>query len=421
MKDYTLSKIDKYSVRQGILLKSFERSNLIKIDILGFSSEVQVTVTLLLDNVNSNKIQKIPLIEVWSCWRPGETRVNTKNKQIVDVSELKVIEPNGLKVFFEYNKGTIFYADLSGFTKKRNLIINFVFKTVSLLYRLKEAEPYNRFILSFSCQIHRYVVNRSRLIIRRPKRAATRFTKGNFILATPALESEKYLLTNIYYDNSLSSQNLIFLQYGFGNAEVDWEMSPWVILLIGGLGILVILSLLFGIGSTQRGTIEVPGSLIALTLTLFETTRRYLSISRHKIYTGKKSYIEISMTLIIIGFIASLSAIIIRSFLSETFPYLLYFLLILLVYDGVLIFASVCGIVGLRMGAWQRYECDMPFCNKLLYLRTRTKECITTGRVICNSCFSIKCINCACVDCEQFNCDVCLKKNKYLCLHEFEM
>jgi len=411
-------KMDKYYIRQENLFRLFDRSNQIKVKILGFGEIAFLTVSLRL-SVPAKTEGKIPLIEMWSEWSPQKTKLNLDNKRIIDIWELKVIEPEKLELSIVYDRGTVIYADSSKLIKNRDIVISFSFKSVGLIRSLREPEPYNRFLLSFVCRLGELADRKTCVRLDRPATALTRFTKGNYALAMPAVKLEKGLLTSVYYDNTEAKENLVFLKYAFADSDIDKETTPWIISSVGGLGVMIALGFLladFG----QKTMIEITASLIAVSATLFETFRRYLSISRYALYSKKRSYAEVSMSLVLVGIASVISSMLIKFFYPGTFGYIQSLSPIFFIYATALIMLGVIGIVGLRSGIWQKYECDMPFCDKILRLRTRTKECVPTGRVTCNSCFSTLCSTCDCAVCSRFDCGSCAGRETNVCITPFQ-
>jgi len=263
----------------------------------------------------------------------------------------------------------------------------------NLIIPLGERKPFERYVLSIIVYLDNKLSKKTIITEYYSKELRSRFTKGNFLFETYPKLTDNYNVKIYLYDFSKQNFNYLTLMHCTGEEKPKEYIETFLPFLSMSMGYLAI----FLWNSNMQKLTTISFLITALLLNArilykFAFVQFHLSLKKGQ---NLQAVIAIFSTLTLLGNILILLFYPNVSHLKTLFEFA--FLTMLLVF--------FVGYFGLWLGLWQKYVCDMPFCEKRLYFRSiRYKNCKIVGIIVCHDCWRKVCSKCKCCEKDDIYC-----------------
>jgi hypothetical protein len=341
---------------------------------------------------------KQPICSMWANWIPGRSfrPLTDSARSALDIQIVNCSNPSVGPILEQVGDTSTLILDFgNGIATPEHIVIEFSIH--NLLIPLPERSPINRAVCGITILWNFKPSSTQVTIIRKPG-SITCFTKGNYSLAfpsRPATAGQEIMTTLLYaYGKRVS------LLYGFIRDPSTVLLRSASMLILGGLGFIAswLLSRII-LADVQAQIASYLGLVVAVTVPTLTAFSELAISDRHSLYSRRH---DIGFTLNasaisvgVLGMSVALYLIVRSDFGTKSVPTALGFIPdLLLVIAGCLFTLGASVLVLYRSGLIVPYVCDNTSCQHRLRLRNRRKDCYTTGRVMCKSCFEKTCNAC---------------------------
>lgn len=269
-------------------------------------------------------------------------------------------------------------------------------ESTNLLVPLSERSPVNRSICGFTLTWNTDARRPTRILVHRPARSVTCFTKGNYLMAFPSRPTTGGIRTLLMF----GQHGPIKLLYGFIRDPSTVLLRSASNLVFASLGFFAAWLMATVITSRIRAELsQYLAMLASLTVPAATAFAELVVLDRHSLYSRRRD-LGFAITMIaissgILGTIGAVSLSIASGFgttevkgITKTLPPLFLGGGIILALLGTAL------LIGYRSGVIVPYVCDNSWCDRRLFWRYRHRDCYTTGRVMCKRCEMATCLPC---------------------------